>query len=156
MMWAEEGSKQVMLIGMEEKCTFTVMVSVTNDSKLLLFQAIYQGKSKISCPSSNTKHHADVVAAGMRLEYSGTKTYWSNQQMMHNFVDKILAPYLDGEKVRLGLPPTQNSLWQIDVWLVHRFQEFRNWMRMMHPTIILDFVPAGCTGLHQPCDVGIQ
>ncbi|KDR65330.1 hypothetical protein GALMADRAFT_284170 [Galerina marginata CBS 339.88] len=25
-----------------------------------------------------------------------------------------------------------------------------------HPNIILDFVPGGCTGVHQPCDVCIQ
>jgi hypothetical protein len=29
-------------------------------------------------------------------------------------------------------------------------------MKDNHPTIILDFVPGGCTGVHQPCDVGIQ
>ena len=27
---------------------------------------------------------------------------------------------------------------------------------MKHPTIILNFVPGGCTGLHQPYDIGIQ
>ena len=39
---------------------------------------------------------------------------------------------------------------------VHRSEEFRGWMRTNHPNIILDFVPGGCTGIHQPCDVGIQ
>ncbi len=29
-------------------------------------------------------------------------------------------------------------------------------MRVNHVTIILDFVPGGCTGADQPCDVGIQ
>lgn len=27
---------------------------------------------------------------------------------------------------------------------------------MHHPTIVLDFIPGGCTGVVQPCDVGIQ
>ncbi|KAF8220800.1 hypothetical protein L208DRAFT_1331743, partial [Tricholoma matsutake] len=26
----------------------------------------------------------------------------------------------------------------------------------IHPTIILNFIPGGCTGVAQPCDVGIQ
>ena len=30
------------------------------------------------------------------------------------------------------------------------------WMITFHPTIIVMFVPAGCTGLFQPCDVGLQ
>jgi hypothetical protein len=25
-----------------------------------------------------------------------------------------------------------------------------------HPSILIDFVPAGCTGVAQPCDIGIQ
>jgi hypothetical protein len=29
-------------------------------------------------------------------------------------------------------------------------------MRRNHPNILVDFVPAGCTPLWQPCDVGIQ
>ena len=29
-------------------------------------------------------------------------------------------------------------------------------MKQTHPTIILDFVPGGCTSVAQPCDVGIQ
>lgn len=31
-----------------------------------------------------------------------------------------------------------------------------HWMKKNHPTIILDFVPGGCTGVAQPCDVRIQ
>ena len=29
-------------------------------------------------------------------------------------------------------------------------------MQANYNNIILDYVPGGCTGLHQPCDVGIQ
>lgn len=75
---------------------------------------------------------------------------------MKSFVNDILAPYFDKKKDELGLPPSQKSLWQIDVWLVHRSKEFRGWMGKNHPNIILDYVPGGCTSVHQPCDVGIQ
>ncbi|KAF9218271.1 hypothetical protein BS17DRAFT_181173 [Gyrodon lividus] len=30
------------------------------------------------------------------------------------------------------------------------------WMKEFHPTIVLQFVPGGCTSILQPCDVGIQ
>ena len=75
---------------------------------------------------------------------------------MHAYVNDILAPYFERKKRENGLPPTQKSLVQLDVWSVHRSAEFREWMRKNHPTIILDYVPGGCTGVHQPCDVGIQ
>ena len=75
---------------------------------------------------------------------------------MRDFVNHILTPYFEHVKTELGLPPTQKALWQIDVWSVHQSQEFQNWMKTMHPLIIVDFVPGSCTGVHQPTDVGIQ
>ena len=156
MTYAEKGAKQVSLVGGEEKRAFTVMVSVANNGTLLPFQAIYQGKTALSCPSKTAPHFDDVIHAGMLLEFSGTATYWSNQQTMKNFVKNILAPYFDNERAKLGLPHTQKSLWQIDVWSVHRSEEFRGWMQTNFNNIILNYVPGGCTGLHQPCDVGIQ
>jgi hypothetical protein len=75
---------------------------------------------------------------------------------MKDFVNRILAPYFNKKKAKLNLPPSQKSLWMIDVWSVHHSKEFRSWMRTNHPNIILDFVPGGCTGVAQPCDVGIQ
>jgi hypothetical protein len=150
------GSKQVTVIGGDEKRAFTVMVTVTSAGKLLPFQAIYQGKTDRSCPAPTSPNYKDAVAAGFRFEFSKTKTYWANQRTMRLFVDNILAPYFERTKVQLGLPPTQKSLWQIDVWSVHRSEEFLNWMHENHPTILIDFVPGGCTGVAQPCDVGIQ
>ncbi len=97
-----------------------------------------------------------MIDAGFKLEPSGTKTYWSNQKTMRRFVDDILTPYFERRKVEFSLLTEQKSLWQIDVWSVHRSDEFRTWMRTNHPNIIVDFVPGGYTGVHQPCDVGIQ
>lgn len=150
------GSKQVSLIGGDEKRAFTVMVSVSNSGELLPFQAIYEGKTKLACPSASSKNYEDIHKVGMLIEPSGTKTYWSNHETMHHFVNHILAPYFNKMRKFLGLPKSQKALWQIDVWSVHRSVEFREWMAKHHNNIIIDFVPGGCTGLHQPCDVGIQ
>jgi hypothetical protein len=75
---------------------------------------------------------------------------------MHSFVEKILVPYLSEQKAKLGLPKSQKSIWQIDVWSVHQSKEFQNGMKTRYPNIIVDFVPGGCTGVWQACDVGIQ
>jgi hypothetical protein len=156
MTYAPVGAKQVALVGGEEKRAFTVMVSVANDGMLLPFQGIYEGKTQVSCPSKSAPHYNDLINTGALLEFSGTHTYWSNMTTMKTFVNNILAPYFDAKRLALGLPPTQKALWQIDVWSVHRSEEFRSWMLANYTNIILDFVPGGCTGLHQPCDVGIQ
>ena len=144
------------MIGEDEKRAFTVVVSISNSGDLLPFQVIYQGNSNKSCPNSSAPDYDNAKAAGFHFEYSKTKTYWSTHEMMHSFVEEILVPYFSVQKAKLGLPESQKSLWQIDVWSVHQSKEFRSWMKTHHPNIILDFVPARCTGVWQACDVGIQ
>lgn len=150
------GSKQVSVIGGDEKRAFTVMVTITGAGTLLPFQSVYVGKTARSCPDVTAPNYHSSLEAGFRFEYSGTKTYWANQRTMQLFVNHILAPYFDATKEKLGLPEAQRSLWTIDVWAVHRSEEFLDWMYTQHPTILIDFVPGGCTGVAQPCDVGIQ
>ena len=109
---------------MDEKRAFTLLVSVAADGKILPFQAIYQGKTKLSLPVATSSNHSDAMDAGFKLEFSGTKTYWSNQETMCVFVNDILVPYFGGGKAELGLPIEQKSLGQIDVWSVHRSKNF--------------------------------
>ena len=70
------------------------------------------------------------MEAGFRFEFSKSKTYWSTQEMMHTFVDKILQLYFSEQKAKLSLPESRKLIWQIDVWSVHRLEEFRSWMKM--------------------------
>jgi hypothetical protein len=157
MSWAETGSKQVGMVGMDEKRAFTLVVGVSANGTLLPFQAVYVGKTNTSLPSAaDSPNYADAIKAGFKFEASGTGTYWSNQSTMRSYINDIIAPYFDQKKAENGLPASQCSLLQLDVWSVHRSEEFRGWMRTNHPTIILDYVPGGCTGIYQPCDVGIQ
>lgn len=75
---------------------------------------------------------------------------------MRDLVDNIIAPYFSEQKAKLGLPEMQKSIWQIDVWSVHRSREFRVWMKEHYLNIIMHYIPAGCTGVFQACDVGVQ
>jgi len=157
MTWTTTGDKQVAVVGTEEKRAFTLLVSVVGNGSLLPFQAIYQGLTKRSLPNETLPAYKTATSEGnIKFEYSGTSTYWSNQTTMQKFVDTILAPYFENTKKDLKRPPHQKSLWLIDVWSVHRSVEFREWMHANHPNIIICYVPGGCTGVHQPCDVGIQ
>ncbi|THU92847.1 hypothetical protein K435DRAFT_671417 [Dendrothele bispora CBS 962.96] len=156
MTWDEQGSKQVDLVGGEEKRAFTAMVSVAADGTLLPFQAIYSGKSARSAPDKSSPGYDEATQAGIRFEYSGTATYWSNINTMKSYVNNILAPYFANAKTTLGRPQSQRTIWQLDVWSVQRSQEFRAWMKSTHPTIFLDYVPGGCTSVAQPCDVAMQ
>ena len=98
MTWADTGAKQVSLTNTDEKHTFTVMVSVTNNGTLLPLQAIYHGKTTRSRPASSSPHYQDALDAVFQFICSGTDTYWSNQQAMKCFVNNILALYYDRKK----------------------------------------------------------
>jgi len=154
--WTKMGSRHVTVVGEDEKQAFTVVVSISNSGELLPFQAIYQGQTAKTCPSPSAKDYDAAKEAGFRFESLKTRTYWSTHETMHTLVDEIIAPYFSKQKAKLGLPKTQKSIWQIDVWSVHRSKEFRGWMGAHHPNIILDFVPGGTTGVWQACDVGMQ
>ncbi|KAF7349854.1 ATP-binding cassette sub-family A member 6 [Mycena venus] len=92
----------------------------------------------------------------MKFEVSLGNNYWSTQRTMRAFVKDILVPYFIQMIRELRLPETQFCLWIIDCWSVHKSEEFRTWMKVHYPWILLCFVPGGCTSLFQPLDVGIQ
>ena len=154
--YAPVNSKQVATIGSEEKRAFTVLVTLTNDGKRLPFQCIHKGSTSASLPAKDARSMADALAEGFLFEPSKTSTYWSTQETMCHFVDTILAPHFENVKKTLNLPAEQCSLWLIDCWSVHHLKEFLTWIGRYHSTIIVIFVPAGLTGLFQPCDVGFQ
>ncbi|PPR08056.1 hypothetical protein CVT24_010855 [Panaeolus cyanescens] len=139
--WAETGAKQVQVLGIDEKRAITVMVSVACDGTALPLQAIYTGKTHKSLPSPQSPNYNDAIEAGFQFVPSGTGTYWSTVETMQQFVEKILVPYTTATKARLGLRDHQKSLWNIDIYSVHRSDDFRTYMRKTHTNIILDFVP---------------
>jgi hypothetical protein len=154
--WNEKGAKQVATVGQEEKRAFTLVPSIAADGTLLPMQAIYAGQSSRSLPNPSSPGYDEAIDFGFRMRPSLTLTYWSTHETMHDLVDNIIAPYFDRTKEELGLPPSQCSIWKIDCWSVHKSDEFVTWMKKNHNSIIIIFVPGGCTGVWQPLDVGIQ
>ena len=155
-MWNEKGAKQVATVGQEEKCAFTLVPSIAADGTLLLMQAIYTGQSSRSLPTPSSPGYNNAIDFGFCMQPSLTSTYWSTHETMHDLVDNIIAPYFDRTKEELRLPPSQCSIWKIDCWSVHKSDDFLTWMKKNHKSIIIIFVPGGCTGVWQPLDIGIQ
>ena len=154
--WAPIGSKQVEVLGKDERRSFTLMVGISMSGEVLPFQAIYSGKSPASLPTSNAPSYVKATKElRFHFEYSGNDTYWSTIETMQSYVTNILAPYFESHRQRLNLP-NQLCIWQIDCWSVHQSLEFRSWMWKSYPWIRIHYIPANCTGLFQPCDVGIQ
>ncbi|KAG9085676.1 hypothetical protein FRC06_003501, partial [Ceratobasidium sp. 370] len=154
--WNTLGERQVHVLGVQEKRAFTLLVAASNSGDLLPFQAIYGGKTARSLPDANARGFSEARRLGFLLDYSGSDTYWSTQSTMQRFVSLILAPYFRAQIKQHNLPSSQRCIFQIDCWSVHRSAEFRGWMATDYPWIIILYVPGGCTGLFQACDVGLQ
>jgi hypothetical protein len=153
--FAEEGSKQVALVGKEEKRAWTTVVGVSAGGDALPLQIIFKGASKASLPSSNAPFMAQARQRGFIFSFN-PKTYWSSFALMKVYVEEILVPFWLQKKREHNLPPDQVCILQLDVWSVHRGLEFRTYIISTWPWIHLNYVPGGCTGLWQACDVGIQ
>jgi hypothetical protein len=154
--WSPTGQRQVSITGAEEKRAFTVLVGASVSGNLLPLQAIYTGRSFRSLPDPSCLGYQEALQLGFLFHYSKTDTYWSTFKTMCLWVEQTLVPYFTLECRRLNLPATQRCILQIDCWSVHRSLQFRNWMANNFPWIILMYVPGGCTGLFQACDIGLQ
>ncbi|KAF8888501.1 hypothetical protein CPB85DRAFT_1231780 [Mucidula mucida] len=108
--WHECGAKQVPTAGHDEKRAFTLVPSISASGDVLPMQAIFLGKSTGSCPTKSSPLYAESQKLGLRLLPFRTTTYWLTHGTMHDLVDKIIAPYFDGQKAKLGLKATQCSL----------------------------------------------
>jgi hypothetical protein len=77
-------------------------------------------------------------------------------ELMCDYVRDILIPYWTRQKELVGAPNDQECILHLDVWSVHKSIQFRTWLDQHYPWIKYCFVPGGCTGIAQPCDVGVQ
>ncbi|KAG1722970.1 hypothetical protein EDD22DRAFT_790241 [Suillus occidentalis] len=60
------------------------------------------------------------------------------------------------KKWQRGVPLDQPCILQLDCWVVHHSIVFCTWLNANYDWICYLFVPAGTTGVAQPCDTGIQ
>ncbi|KAG8720050.1 hypothetical protein FRC09_010184 [Ceratobasidium sp. 395] len=154
--WNATGERQIPVVGIEDKRAFTLLVSASLAGDVLPFQAIYTGKTKRSVPDSNSPGYSEAIELGFLLDYSNSDNYRSTFETMQRWVSKILVPYFVSQREKHGLPLSQRCILQIDCWSVHRSERFLTWMADNYPWTDIKFVPAGCTGLFQACDVDIQ
>jgi hypothetical protein len=115
------GASQVSAVGQEEKCAFTLNVTISASGILLPFQAIFLGKLSKSLPDSESEGYKEAHALGFQFESLMTDTYWTMLDTMKMFIKSILVPYFDQQKVIHSCPGDQCCIWQIDIWPIHAY-----------------------------------
>lgn len=150
-----EGSDQVKVIGKGEKRAWTAVVGVSASGAVLPPQIICKGGSERVLPSKSSPGWDEASRLGFVFSFN-PKNYWSSFPLMKVYVRDIVVPYFVERRRTLGYPDDQECCALIDCWTVHRGREFLDMMWDEWPWLRIRFVPARCTGLAQPCDVGIQ
>ena len=93
-------------------------------------------------------------AAG--FDYTQTENHWSDKITTKRHFQKIVAPFLQRQREKLGLPDDFPAVVILDCWSVHISADIRAYVAREYPAIRLLFVPANCTGRMQPCDLAGQ
>ena len=142
---AEQGSRQVDVVGLDDKREMTVLLGISASGQMLPPQLIYAGKTSRCHPSCNSP-------AGWNVTHSDN--HWSNEATMLEYIDKVLVPFFAKEREHLSLPDTQCGLVIWDVFAAHRCPGVLK--KLEDSKIKVVFVPAGCTGMLQPLDLTVN
>jgi hypothetical protein len=154
--WTYEsvGSSSVAVVGAEDKRQITVCIASSLIGSLLPPQIIFQGKTPRCLPPSDSLSMLEAKASNAHVTFS--ENHWSNQATMKEYIEKIVVPYADKCIKDHHLAADANIILMLDVWAVHKSEEFRGFLRSKHPRIHLVFVPANCTSKLQVADVALQ
>lgn len=148
--YEKRNSSSVAVIGAEDKRQITACLASALNGELLPLQLIFQGKTARSLPERT----AASMASQCHLTFS--ENHWSSQATMQQYITEIVMPYVETCIRKHRLHADAHIILVLDVWSVHKSEEFRMFLRTQHPRIHLVFVPANCTSKLQVADVSLQ
>ena len=150
--WTYErlNSDSVAVIGAEDKRQITACIASSLDGELLPLQLIFNGKTDRSHPAATP---ASIAA---RVHVAHSENHWSTQQTMQSYVNEVIMPYAERCIHLHQLHADAKIILVLDLWVVHKSEEFRKFIRTHHPRIHLVFVPANCTSKLQVADAVLQ
>ena len=108
-------------------------------------QLIYKGKTKQYVPKYTFPTDFEVIC---------NEKHWANESTAISFIENIIVPYVNDEKVFLGLPEAQKTLLVYDVFKGHLTKKVNEIMALNN--IVHELVPANMTNLFQPLDITVN
>jgi len=145
-----KGAKDVKVIGADDKRQITVCIASSLHGDLLPLQLIFQGKTT-ACHPDRTP-----AATAARVHITHSENHWSNQETMQQYIREVIVPYSEQRIAEHNLPADSHICLVLDVWSVHKSEEFRFFLRTHFPRIHLVYVPPNCTSQLQVADVILQ
>jgi hypothetical protein len=156
--YSSKQSKQVPILGFDDKRCVTAVVACSLAGDLLPLQLVFTGqdtntKQQKSIPTLDPPIQAAVRSEGWHL--TQTRNHWSSMQSMKDYMTKIIVPYIEQQRLQHNCPES-HALLLFDCWSVHRSAEWLSYISNTHPHCHVVFIPAGCTGKAQPADLMLQ
>jgi hypothetical protein len=148
--YEKEGRTDVATLGAEDKRQITACLASSLYGDLLPLQLIFAGKTERCLPA------ATAASKSARAHITCSPNHWSSQQTMQQWITEVLMPYADRCIRQHQLNADAKIILVLDVWAVHKSEEFRLFLRTHHPRVRLVFVPANCTSKLQVADVALQ
>jgi len=142
---AEEGSKRVEIVGVDDKRQITAVFCVTKSGHYLPPQIIYAGKTARSLPKSKFPTDWHVTF---------TENHWSNQVTTLQYVHNVLLPYVTQKRSELGLSSDHRSLVIFDRFKGQCTEVVLKTLEDNNIDVLL--VPANCTDRLQPLDISVN
>ena len=139
---AKKGSKTVSIAGSTDKRMITATFAITLSGNFLPIQLIYGGKTKKSVPA---------VAFPPEFHVTANPKHYSNEKESLEMMKKIIIPYAEKERRRLGLPILHPVILIMDVFKGQMTDAVKEVLK--ENGILLEKVPANLTYLFQPLDV---
>ncbi|EPS95422.1 hypothetical protein FOMPIDRAFT_1132449 [Fomitopsis schrenkii] len=157
--YAETGSRQVDVAAKDEKRAYTLCVATSADGDILPFQQIWSGQTSRSLPEREADGMNDALGHGFHFAFAASSkktSHFSTLKTMKEWMVHILKPYIEHKIQELNLPDDQKAILVIDCYPVHTSEDFRLYVWNEFPNIFLIFIPANCTGIFQPADIGLN
>ena len=142
---AEEGSKCVDLVGIDDKRQITAVLAVTLDGNFLPVQLVYQGKTSACLPRAK-------APSGWHLTY--THNHWSTEETTKDYIEKIILPYVTEKKKELKLRHDHHALCIFDNFKGQLTDDVLQLLERNN--IDIAFVPTNCTDRLQPLDLSVN
>ena len=100
--------------------------------------------------SKEANEKTDMIAS-----LATTHDHWADATTSKGFVEDVVKPYYELTCASHGFGEGQKMLLLVDCWWGWLDQDFRDWLHLHHPYILLLICPAKCTPVGQPEDEGI-
>ena len=146
--WTMEvkGSRRVEVAGLSDKRQMTAIFAGSADGNFLPFQLIYSGTTT-KCLPRNVQFPVD-------WHVTSTTNHWSNEGTMLEYLDRIVAPYVQNKRQELGLTSDHPSLALFDRFSGQITPAIFSKLDTYHIIPILN--PACCTDRLQPMDLSVN